>query len=330
MKEIVLILENTQRIPFLPLFVSDSIKNMKLTTDYKFSESLEGYKLQTINFRMNYEYTTVRDTQNFSGRFRVIDNISTNGVLYLYNHSKPFILPLYNYPFYLDDYRKLTLIPYNAEFWNDTLLMLNIDQKRMLGLLNKNGMTINYNITNDSVQFLDNFDRSGTNVLYGRFLFWSPDKRVWLRKSFIDTIQPEKSAHDPAFLSDLSKFNIQILLDINEKSDHFTCKTYTILDPFLSTYKLPIDTLSNVYLNMYFDLYEIERRNLQTSLNNSILSLDDINMLYKSANVKLEKEIWDFKKDVQSGKNLEGLKKWNEMIFRKIGVDNLKMFHIMI
>jgi hypothetical protein len=84
-----------------------------------------------------------------------------------------------------------------------------------------------------------------------------------------------------------------------------------------------------LYLNMCFDLYEIHRWILVEKLKGMRNpSRQEISDLYDNELKELYKDLEKIKKDTQKGFNMEGLTKWNQLIAKQLGVNNLEMFGI--
>jgi hypothetical protein len=80
---------------------------------------------------------------------------------------------------------------------------------------------------------------------------------------------------------------------------------------------------------MYFDLYEIHRWHLieeLKSLKNP--TRQEITKTYDEEMKNLYKDLDRLKKETQQGYKKEGLKKWNKLIEKQLGVNNFEAFGI--
>jgi hypothetical protein len=79
-------------------------------------------------------------------------------------------------------------------------------------------------------------------------------------------------------------------------------------------------------VNMYFDICEIKRRELQAMLDSCRLSLEEIKKLYYR--IEEEKEVlsFNFLTETDYGANKDRMKQWNQYIIDNLGIDNVKMF----
>jgi hypothetical protein len=124
----------------------------------------------------------------------------------------------------------------------------------------------------------------------------------------------------------LVKLKTQILLDVNTVGDSLACDTYTVFEEINSHYKMPVETYTNPMVNMYFDICEIKRRELQAMLDSCRLSLEEIKKLYYR--IEEEKEVlsFNFLTETDYGANKDRMKQWNQYIIDNLGIDNVKMF----
>lgn len=255
-------------------------------------------------------------------------NVKT--ALYFYDFEKLFIAPLFEYDTDIFDYAKLTLIPYNPKFWEyNNAMLLTEDQKRKIDF-----------ITTDDYMFSSKEDQYGkmfmldervfvmrdTSTFSGYYTFWHPNKRV-----FIDKVYPNnKTATTQELLalqnSSLIKFKVQILLDIVEVKDSLICTSYTVFEDINSYYRIPIDSDSHAFLNIYFDICEIERQKMQLVLDSSNMTLRQIEDLYEKTNNEITVKTTNYLYDVSYGKNNEKLNVWNDYVQEKLGINSIELF----
>lgn len=83
------------------------------------------------------------------------------------------------------------------------------------------------------------------------------------------------------------------------------------------------------FVNMYFDLIEIEKRNLSNTLK-GIQQLDNkkLTELYTLSMKNVDVMLSKFSKDVFHGTNKAGMVKWNKYIYDILGVDNIQHFNL--
>jgi len=319
---------NTEKHPFLPMFPSDSICSLDLNISHTFEKDDLSSRLDHINFSYRSTYKSVRDTPTVAIRSVIKRDIMTKGIMYFYDYGNPFILPYFDYDKDFDDYRKLAVIPYNEYFWdNNNTLVLTKTQKENLGFLANQGCLINFREENYGKDFMQirHSDTTFTSLYESNYYFWSPGKRIMLnRKLNQNKISPPEKINT-SILSTLYNLNVQFLLDITQKDGMFNCRSYTVFDAVNTCYHLEEEAETRTFLNIFFDICEIERRRMENQLNSSANTIEKIDSIYHDA-VKRKDEITkQYLKEVKMGKARNLLFKWNGYVFEHLGIDNMKL-----
>ena len=321
---------NTDIHPFLPDFPKDSISNVcfDITNTYRCDEELSFPDYFVFNYSFTYHS---RKETIFLYPKKVRSEIKSKSVMCFYDYDKPFILPYFEYTdkfFGRDDYNKISFIPYNEDLWNSNSIMLQTEkQKKEYGLLSNHGQLTDYREGNYSSNFFAKL--YGRDSLQGNFEFyypfWNSHKRIVPLKNSDNFKTFSKEKINSSIARDLYNLKVQILLDIVESGDSFLCKSYTVFDGEQTYYHLPLNFYTNAFLNIYFDLWEIERRKMQQKLQSSNLNLGQINEIYYSTIEFLNALSEKYIKDVNVGEKEKMLKKWNDVVLEKIGIDNMKL-----
>lgn len=126
----------------------------------------------------------------------------------------------------------------------------------------------------------------------------------------------------------LYRFSGRVFLDVNLYNDSVDILTATIFDPYDSYYKLPIYNSTNCFLNIYFDLCEIERRKFHAFLLENKVTPDDIHTYYEAFLKEFENKTEDYLVSLARGTNEEEMIIRNEIIREKLGIDNLMLFEL--
>ena len=322
--------ENAGVHPFLPEFPRDSIYNVSfdITNTYKSDEELSFPDHFVFNYSITY--CSRKDTL-FLYKKNIVSEIKSKSIMYFYDYDKPFILPYFEYTdklFGRDDYNKISFIPYNETFWNNNSILLQTEkQKQDYGLLSNQGQLINYREGNYGCNFLAHLP--GRDSLLGHFEFyypfWDSHKRVVPLISYDNFKIYSKEKINSSIRSELYNLKVQIMLDIVESGDSLLCKSYTVFDTEQTYYHIPLNFYTNAFLNIYFDIWEIERRIMQDKLNTGNLKISQINEIYNSTIENLNTISEKYIKEVNVGENEKSLRKWNDYVFEKLGIDNMKM-----
>lgn len=327
-KKIKLSIKNTSRHPFIPIHQPDSIYDVgiSITNTYKIFNNITV--LDFTNFEYNFSYHSVRDTTMSIPKERskiLYRNIQSKGVVRYYDYQNPFILPYFDYPddLYYGDYYKMTFIPYNKEFWKyNNQIVLSQQQKQNLNSIAKKGQLINYY---DSTFINPTIDSKNRKRFEFQYSFWSPYYRVFLRQDAKQYETYSKEVINSSIKSDMYNFQVQILLDISRIDDSLICRTYTVFDNYKSYFHLPHDLHIYGFMNIYFDICEIERRKLDTLLHSKAFTISQIDSIYNVAIAEMERFGNQYFKEIKLGENQIAVQKWNDYVNNILGIDNLKL-----
>jgi hypothetical protein len=124
----------------------------------------------------------------------------------------------------------------------------------------------------------------------------------------------------------LDNLAVQLLLDITRVGDTFSCKSYTVFDEKKTRFHLPDEPETKAFLNIFFDLCEIERRKMEHTLSNTAFTVKQIDSVYHVTKVSMKKVTTKYLEEVKLGKNKRALSKWNEDVMGILNIDNVKMF----
>ena len=323
---------NTSQHPFIPVIPSmDEIRNVNLT--FTFNYKLLNNNSIPDHFQFSYDMMyysnrdeAIADTNLYKNTSR---KIFTEGILYFYDYNDPFILPVFNYVELVDDYYKMSFIPYNEIFWKENkALVLTSQQKENLKVIEDNGYLINYREGNYGAEFLADLPII-KNTPFRKFYyaFWSADKRIIPNRSSEQFETYPNDIINATIKSDLYNLKVQLLLDITKVENQFICKSYTVFDNYYSYFHLPFDFSTNAIFNIFFDICEIERRDMQQTLDSKHHSLNEIRSIYESTILEMDNKTTQFLKEVDLGENRRELDKWNQYIYDNLGIDNVELIN---
>lgn len=317
--------------PFLALTL-DSISNVSLAITKSFT-SVDGKAVfNHIDFSYAVDYISYDDLNRAS--FYTY-SVSTNAVVYAYDFKQTFLLPKFSFQQNVDDYRKLNAFPYNSFFWdthdeystNDAentneLFYSDPESITNMTLFVPKNLT---NITPDSlVQYTGGNKYGRRGVFEHPYIHWSGN-RILLREMVADSTTAER-------LGDIKSrqynLDVKIFSDFNQYNDSSNILTATIIDPYTTYYYLPMDVYANCFINMYFDLCEIERRKLEKDLTIAHIGAEQYEAIYKRFNLALEKRQDLFLKEVDRGTNRRAMERWNTLIKEQLGIDNIALFKL--
>lgn len=295
--------------PFVAHGNIDSIIQVNMNLTKTFHDINSSSYIKSINFDYEIKYRT-RDSTFYK--------VNTNAILYVYDYSSEFLLPEFKFSDGLyGDYSKINATPYNHFFWNnmDEFSIKEFTKDNSIYVKNKSA------ITNETIFLENDFLKKG--LLEYPYVFWSKN-RIKIRK---DTIYNETNVNS----TPLDRYNleVQIYLDINQLKDSLNIITTTIFDPYETFFYYPITNHSLAFINMYFDLVEIHRVELEQALLME-KSIEQIKNIYQQKLLDLKVVSRHFFKEVEHGMNKNGMMKWNAFINQKIGIDNILFFNLYI
>lgn len=294
--------------PFLPLFGIDNIQKV----DLQFTKTFETIRGQTFFKHIDFAYQVTyksRDAKTYA--------IATSAVLYAYDFGKSFLLPKFDFAFEkLDDYRKISAIPYNAFFWKHN------EEWRLNDQRNENEAFFTHpeSMTNETA-FSPN--------RYFKYGFLEHPYRLWSRERIrLSEAVPPEGADTRPLLEKPYELSVKLFLDVNLYSDTLQYVTATLIDPYESHYRLPMTDTALCFINLYFDLVEMERRNLETAIRQSDKSVKTFEKLYEASYANMEQRKQQYFKEVERGENKKAMQQWNAQVLERLGIDNIAIFKL--
>jgi hypothetical protein len=309
--------------PFQPLAKTDSLLNVNLQITRTFN--LEGNEVlpNHTDFTYQFDYVSRRivpegSLYNRAKRY----HISATALLYPYNYVKPFSIPRFTFTDeHIRDYHKINAMPYNSFFWNFN------DEYRMNDVSGANQLFFQ---THESISNTNIFNKDesvlGNTFYESPYVYWSL-KRITIREVTSDTLKkPTDLANNPKVNADLYHLSAKIFMDVNTFRDSTHVLTATIFDPYDTYYLLPSDHKTLCFINIYFDLFEIRRRQFMDEISHQKLDEEAIQSAYNRMMSELSEQSALYLKEVSRGENLIPLKKWNQLVVSKLEIDNMQLF----
>ncbi len=297
-EKVKLIYNNAGNSPFKPIWESDELEKIDFEIEKTFFQKNGIVFPKSIHFF--YDLTYINSLKK---SYR----IHTEAVLYPYDYDTSFNLPHFDFKNIPSDYSKVFGLPYDTNFWQfNEEFKLNAEQEE--------------NPANWMIETPKYFKN---RLEESKYQPWKGEKnRILLRN--LDPIVENNLGYpkNAAIKTDLYNLKVQWYFDYNYMNDSLYIQLYSIFDPFQSFYKLDIDNTTLAYINMYFDLYETYRRQLELELNSS----KSINLLFSRRLKEMEQLIEKFNKEVQRGENLNQMLFWNNIILNELGIDNISIF----
>ncbi len=304
----------TSRHPFLPLFPPDTISSVT----FDITKTFESNHGNTFFNHIDFIYTI-----NYKSRvgevYQEFYTVVSKAVLHVYDFDRKFFAPTFDKNRQnLSDYRRINAMPYNDFFW----------EKNNEFRLNGSAVANEAFFTNENTETSKNIFSS--NKVQGRKLFehpyvaWSKDRRISIREFKGDTIQNARYVK-----TKLEQYNldVELFLDVNTYSDSTQILTTAIFDPYDTYYNLPMDKKTDCFINLYFDLCEIERRKLHEQITAKPFSEKEIGNLYLIFSDNYSKQQYNYIKLLDRGTNEKEMRRLNAFVLEQIGIDNIALFN---
>lgn len=296
--------------PFRPIWSTHTLDTVNIQITKSFNLENNGIRLNTIDFNYDLIYRSLNDSSL---------NISSQAVLHAYNYNDAFILPYFNFPITSNaDYRQIQMLPYNEQFWNcaDEFTIENDETKN--AFINDRSTIRASDLFSSDTLFKKNFFENP-------FVVWNRNRII------IKGLSADSSKYyDEQRTMYANRYNlkVQFLVDINTVCDSIQLVTKTIFDPYVSFYLFETTRESQAFLNIYFDLMEVERRKLKIELEKVKNVPESIEQVYNDAVDRANQLSDSYFKEVQRGTNREALQKWNNVVFKALNIDNIEFFAI--
>ncbi|MBK8485213.1 MAG: carboxypeptidase-like regulatory domain-containing protein [Saprospiraceae bacterium] len=303
---------NTLKHPFLPLNLMDKISNVSFNITQSFSTSNGQVVFNHTDFIYKTDYVSrigITEEQKYT--------VLTKAVLYAYDYENSFNLPFFNFKdFNIGDYQKINAMPYNDFFWTYN------DEYRLNDSINTNEL---FFIDSSSLTNKTLF-KSNTFFKYGLFehpyISWSRN-RIKFREILSDTSVAYSAT---GFKSEQYKLAVKIYLDINSYRDSTHIITSTIIDPYESYYHLPMNNQTLCFINIYFDLCEIARRELEEKLKAQTNNVYRLKEIYNNFLTQFETKRNEYLKAVEHGTIEKEMIKYNNIVYEILRIDNIGLF----
>ena len=304
--------KHCQQHPFLPIFHADSIKDFDLQLRCSFRNSPIGPVLGQI--QTNYAI-------HYSSRTRQTDTIDfilhTEAKLQTYNRQSIFTPPSFYFEPGVNDYRQIMAYPYAADFWQT-----NPEPWPVRAVQQNNQLFYERAILSN--RLIETGQIAVNRIFEHPFIQWS-ENRVLIREALPQGVVAKPSIGD---VSSLYKLKVQMFADLIDTSDSLALLSACVMDPYQTFYHLPIDNNVNCFINMYFDLCEISRRNLEAKCRAEKLIAASFQGHYNKTQTELEQQLNQFLTQADRGQNRKAMLKWNAFIVEQLGIDNVALFSL--
>ena len=300
--------ERLKKHPFAEISKSHSLDSLNFGISYTFKNQPTP-QLEKIEFNYNFNYNNLQAK----------DKLFTQGLFLFYDYEKLFDLPRYAAGNeLLSDYDKIVSLPHNTDFWANNQVL--IPSKKMLqyrAFFDQNGVLLNFDNLVDKVE---------DDVFEHKLVAWNGTRifpyQINKEDDYALALSQKKDYHTKVVPSDLYELSAQIFLDYNvvDGQNTYVCKTLVNLDK--SFFYLERNNYSTCFINIYFDLVEVERRNMLKVLNLKNWNRAEIDSIYRNTQAQLEQTLRTYRKRAEYGNNKDVMRQYIATIKSQLQIDN--------
>lgn len=304
--------------PFQPLFPEDQLNRvgMRMKRVYRLNEEGQS-EFEQLDLKFAIDYISSRSKFNSDAHAVKAYQVDCRAVMQAYERSQ-FELPAQNLPeVAMYDYVLFRTYPHNFDFWAKANEFSIEDVQGA----NQRFYDETSTYTNRDLKFYAGSKQKNTPFSKYNFRTWDAEERVF----FKEQEQAERSYRNTAFIADLYDVEAIVFIERNHSIPGAGPISQTMLDPFRSFYRMPLTPTVHCFLNIYFDLAEIERRKFMDALDPSATEAA-FGKAYGDLLQKLEQMKQDYFSEVDRGEDLEALRKWNAIVIDALGIDNIALF----
>ena len=320
--KIYLKIANTSFHPFLPLHKNvGEVSRVGIEVSKEFTEEANGYRLSHMTFNYRLTYRRLKNDPRNVGTDTLFD-VYTQGLMYFYDYGNLFYEPQFKYSGDFSDYQKIALLTYNDNFWSiNTGLVRSREMQKAIMYFKNYGSLLNYS-------------KSTSNEVFKKGIFehsnivWSGKQRLFVNINHIVPDTTQTYSFKKEYTEKNYDFRCQIFFDANQCSDSIQYYSASIWDIYQSYYYGEASAITNCFINIYFDLCEIERRKMDRLIHKNKFSILQMDSLYRSTVTSLALIQDQYLEEVEKGNNLLALEKWNNYVYEKLNVDNFNLFSI--
>jgi hypothetical protein len=302
---------HSRQSAFRPLFSLDSILEVSYAITRTFAPHGRSMLIRHVDIGCEILYAS-----RVGSADELVYPVRTRSVLFVFDPGEQFFAPQFGIPGDLEDYRLINAMPYNAFFWRTQ------SGRR---LYDPDGANDRFLADTATWTADELFARGGVfsrGMLQHPFVTWSPD-RIGFRETLVDTLLPDAQGSPD---SSPYKLTVRLFLDVNTSDDSTDIMTAAVIDPFESFWHLPQTADARAFINMYVDLAEIARRDLDAELRASGLPPEKLRDIFLRGERVWQARARRFIRETKDGTDGPAMYRWNDVIKQHLGIDNIALF----
>ena len=241
------------------------------------------------------------------------DQFETKALMYTFDKGNPFIPTLFRWEPVFEDYRKIAWLPMDSAFMHRMRPPLPTARQ-----LRDHAFIAEHNISNDPwyTQATKQYD-----LLKPVHVAWSSAKRI-TRHNLLGKARRRSGAPPPMYDVDLA---FQLYLDLDTTNGDLLHRSVAVFDATRSYHEPKPQVWINSFLNIAFDLVEIERRRMEVKLNEPGMTVGRARTIHEEHSRRMRDAIKRYLLSTKKGFDISLLVDWNELVKKELGLDNLKV-----
>ena len=288
--------------PFVPLLPGGSIDAVDLR--YKQTWSTNAPHLPEL---MELEYITTYSGIDFRERFH------THAIMHAFDPGTPFIPALFPWRPGLEEYRMIAWMPQNPSFWQRMRPPLPTERQ-----LRDQAFIAAHDVRASA--WYTTQERAH-DLLRPIYTAWSAERRLDLGH-----VQRRWEPR-PNGVPDPHKVDLQahLYLALDTTGGEFRHFSVAVFDELRSFHAAPAKPWTRAFLNIYFDLCELERRRMEHALTAPGMDVERARTIHALHVAGLEETLDDLMAATRKGQAGTVLGSWNATVLAELGIDNLQL-----
>lgn len=128
-------------------------------------------------------------------------------------------------------------------------------------------------------------------------------------------------------ISDYYDLSVKIFMDMDTYRDSTHIITSTVIDPFKFYFLLELNDTTDCFLNTYFDLVVMKRREFENKVRHHPDRFT-VDRIYNSMLNDIFVMRKEYLSETRLGMNIHGLRVWNNRVREELGIDNMAFFKL--
>ena len=291
---------------------------------------LGGYLLGKVGMVLELTFAEVdgvmtpeRISADYLIEYRDVDRppfaVRTKTFTRAYAYGEAFAPPHFSHGPETADYRNVSRSPYDSLFWADTREFRFYDRLAEIERFVRTSTALDYRVVDLTPGAPPN------SFLDSRYITWDRERVRFAS----DETRVRDSVPTQPELSGLQRpqLGLRLYADVYDLPDGPHVLTAAAIDPRVADFAYAVEPAVEAFLNLRFDLLEIERRRLAEAIARLPEPKHrDVARLRQNSADAYNRLAERFASEADGGADLQALKLWSRRVWRELGIDNYEVF----